>query len=85
MSKYLRTGVTVTCPECGATGVPMGWGAGPDESVKLYRHPRGLVYRGGTRGLPRCEGPTDLFSVLLRGAGLAVGGDVRTPDDGMLF
>lgn len=62
--KRLTTGVTVDCP-CGATDVPMAWGKGHNGSVHLYRHVKGVPWRGKAARGEKCGGPRDLFTYLL--------------------
>lgn len=83
----MKTGITFDCPCCGATGVPLGW------EWKAYVHESGAAWAGYPgRFRNRCFGPresdssadgkADMFSWLLRNAGLAAGpGDLRMATD----
>ena len=61
----------MNCP-CGATDVPMAWGAGSSGTVRLYRHVTGVPYAGKSSRGDKCGGPADLFSYLLAAWGLAL-------------
>lgn len=70
MAKYQTTGITIDCPCCGATSVPVGWGKGELGEMKAYRHTKGQSFKRNASG-EKCPGLRDVFTFMLAEAKLA--------------
>lgn len=82
----IQTGLRITCPSCGRTGVRVKWGAqnrrkpkrGPGEGpmlLALHNDPR-------VRFKQRCTGEHDAMDLMLAASGLWATFEAATPDTG---